>query len=124
MLQYGHYTLPVPFKKENPDLPNNRAVAHRRLATLGKKLRRDPMLKDSYTRGMSDLLTKGYATMRADGKVWYLPHHPVINPNKDKPRIVDCATKRNDEQAKHFKKDIIGIKKEGRVPTNSPIAKL
>ena len=29
---------------------------------------------------------------RQDGKVWYLPHHPVVNPNKEKPRIVfDCA---------------------------------
>ena len=29
---------------------------------------------------------------RDDGKVWYLPHHPVVNPNKEKIRIVfDCA---------------------------------
>ena len=29
---------------------------------------------------------------RSDGKVWYLPHHPVINPKKEKIRIVfDCA---------------------------------
>ena len=48
---------------------------------------------------MQDLVNKGYAARipeeevdRRDGRVWYLPHHPVINPNKDKPRTVfDCA---------------------------------
>ena len=48
---------------------------------------------------MEDLLNKGYAVEvpqnevgRKDGKVWYLPHHPVVNPNKEKSRIVfDCA---------------------------------
>ena len=45
------------------------------------------------------MLSKGYAIEvpqskvgRQDGKVWYLPHLPVVNPNKEKPRIVfDCA---------------------------------
>ena len=48
---------------------------------------------------MSDLLEQGYAVPvpeqdvhRSDDKVWYLLHHPVINPNKEKIRIVfDCA---------------------------------
>ena len=48
---------------------------------------------------MNDLLEQGYAVPvpeqdihRSDDKVWYLPHHPVINPNKEKIRIVfDCA---------------------------------
>ena len=48
---------------------------------------------------MNDLLKQGYAVPvpeqdihRSDGKVWYLLHHPVINPNKEKIRIVfDCA---------------------------------
>ena len=47
---------------------------------------------------MGDLLSKGYAVevpvneLERKDRVWYLPHHPVINPNKDKPRIVfDCA---------------------------------
>ena len=53
--------------------------------------------------GMNDLLEKGYAVPVAkeevcknDGKIWYLPHHPVINPNKEKIRIVfDCAAEYN-----------------------------
>ena len=48
---------------------------------------------------MHDLIAKGYAVRipgnelcRDDGKVWHLPHHPVINLNKEKPWIVfDCA---------------------------------
>ena len=56
-------------------------------------------MSEKYTEGMEDLLSKGYAigvpqneVGRQDGKVWYLPHHPVVNPNKEKPRIVfDCA---------------------------------
>ena len=50
---------------------------------------------------MTDLLDKGYAKKvpgnlrdRDDGKVWYLPHHSVVHPQKpDKVRVVfDCAT--------------------------------
>jgi len=49
---------------------------------------------------MTDLLDKGYAKKvpqnlrdRNDGKVWYLPHHSVVHPQKpDKVRVVfDCA---------------------------------
>ena len=67
--------------------------------SLDKKLKRDKALKEKYVTGMQELLMKGYATEvpksdleRSDGKVWYLPHHPVISANKPKPRIVfDCA---------------------------------
>ena len=95
----GHYTLPIPFREEQPHLPDNRQMAERRLESLARKLRRDPALHAQYTAGMTDLEGKGYAVQvprgevdRGDGRVWYLPHHPVINPNKEKPRIVfDCA---------------------------------
>ena len=51
---------------------------------------------------MKEFLDKGYAVeaqsnnpMVSEFPKWYLPHHPVINPNKpDKIRIVyDCAAK-------------------------------
>ena len=97
----GHYQLPIPFREPQPRLPGSREMAVKRLQSLGKKLNRDQDLHAQYVRGMQDLMKKGYAEevpedelTRDDGKVWYLPHHPVISPNKDKPRIVfDCAAR-------------------------------
>ena len=95
----GHYTLPIPFRHEEPRMPDNKKMAEIRLGSLRKKLEKDAKLSEKYTEGMQDLLDKGHAIEvppteigRQDGKVWYLPHHPVVNPNKDKSRIVfDCA---------------------------------
>ena len=95
----GHYTLPIPFRDTQPKLPNNQKMAEKRLSSLARKLQKNPALQTQYAAGMQDLIAKGYAVRvpekelsRSDGRVWYLPHHPVINPNKDKPRIVfDCA---------------------------------
>ena len=95
----NRYSLPIPFKKKNPRFPNNKVLAERRLASLGNRLCNNAALRIAYEEGMKDLISKGHAIavtkeemIRADGKVWYLPHHPVVNPNKEKPRIVfDCA---------------------------------
>ncbi|XP_038061252.1 uncharacterized protein LOC119731982 [Patiria miniata] len=97
-----NYTMDIPFKERPPHLPNDRLMAEHRLKLLGKRLSKDPSLKEKYTSGIHDLLQKGYAEPvpaedidRRDGCVWYLPHHPVINPPKpDKVRIVyDCAAR-------------------------------
>ena len=74
-------------------------MAEKRLSSLRRKLSKNQDLHQKYTDGMNDLLKQGYAVPvpeqdihRRDGKVWYLSHHPVINPNKEKIRIVfDCA---------------------------------
>ncbi|KAK4324775.1 hypothetical protein Pmani_004615 [Petrolisthes manimaculis] len=98
----NHYTLPIPFKSEGPYLPDNRSMAERRLQMLGKRLNKDRPLGEKYTEEIHKLVKNGYAEEvspedlnRADGKVWYLPHHPVHNPKKpDKTRIVFyCAAK-------------------------------
>ncbi len=97
--QDGHYTMPIPFCARQPKLPDNRAMALKRLNSLGRKLQRDPELRCQYVSGIQALIDKGYALLvppedkgRTDGKVWYLLHHPVINLHKEKPRIVfDCA---------------------------------
>ena len=99
MYEDGHYTLPIPFRHEDPQLPDNKRMAELQLRLLRRKLEKNPELSEKYTEGMEDLLSKGYAievpqseVERQNGKVWYLPHHPVVNPNKEKPRIVfDCA---------------------------------
>ena len=40
-VQAGHYSLPIPFREEHPNLPDNRQMAERRLASLARKLQRD-----------------------------------------------------------------------------------
>ena len=99
----GHYSLPIPFKNPALTLPDNRQMAERRLSSLKRKLLKNHDLHRKYMDGMNDLLEKGYAVPVAkedvyknDGKMWYLPHHPVINSNKEKIRIVfDCAAEYN-----------------------------
>ena len=99
-VEESHYVLDIPFKDLQPQLPNNRSIAEKRLQNLGRRLIRDEDLRKKYTGGIKDLIEKNYAELvpeeQEDGPVgmtWYLPHHNVVNPNKpDKVRIVfDCA---------------------------------
>ena len=98
----GHYNIAVPWKSSYPNLPNNKAMAVRRLEFVKKRLVRDPVLAKKYSEFMSDLFEKGYAQtvpeeeiQRDDGAIWYLPHHNVIHQQKpDKTRVVfDCSAK-------------------------------
>ena len=98
----GHYSMDIPFKSRPPCLPDNKAMAEHRLRLLGRRLTKDPAMKDKYATSIKELMEKGYAEEvsqeqldRADGAVWYLPHHPVFHPHKpEKLRIVfDCAAK-------------------------------
>jgi len=96
----GHYALSIPFKAQRPSLPDNKFLAEKRLISLAQHLNKDDTLKRKYSEEIHKLLKKGYAEVVTekdlhchDGKVWYLPHHPVLNPKKpEKCRIVfDCA---------------------------------
>lgn len=96
----GHYELPIPFRDENPALPDNVEMAKKRLQGLRRRLARDPGLRKGYTDEMQRLLVQDYAESvplseleGSQGTTWYIPHHPVFNPNKpEKLRIVfDCA---------------------------------
>ena len=75
-------------------------LALARLQQLKRKLSRDSSLHQKYAETVNDYISKGYARevthMDTDSKrVWYLPHHPVVNANKPgKLRVVfDCAAK-------------------------------
>ncbi len=101
-LNQGHYHVSIPWKRNPPDLPNNRMLAQKRLEYLRSRLQKDPGLKQKYTTFIDELLEKGYARQVPeseievnDGKLWYLPHHSVTHPKKPyKVRIVfDCAAK-------------------------------
>ena len=104
-LKDGHYEVALPLKLEEVRLPRNRSMALRRLSGLKKKLTENKKFKEDYVAFMTKILQENYAEEvpeesvdRADGRVWYIPHHGVYNPHKaDKIRVVfDCAARYGD----------------------------
>ena len=71
-------------------------------------MKKDADLHEKYKKGINNNVDMGYASkiQESEGKdiqaeernVWYLPHYPVLHPQKpQKPRIVfDCAAKYED----------------------------
>ena len=100
-LENGHYEMALPWKSYPPRLQNNRTLAERRLLQLKRRLLREPLVHQKYKGFMDDLLSKDYARKVNSqdsgplGTRWYLPHHPVFNPQKPgKVRVVfDCSAK-------------------------------
>ena len=101
----GHYELALPFRDEDPRMPNNRQMAERRLACLKRKLDSNPQFAQDYTAFMKSLVEEGHAEKvpedsirREDKKVWFIPHHGVYHPRQPrKIRVVfDCAARLGD----------------------------
>ena len=94
----GHFTLPLPLKKE-VKLPNNRQVAVKRLQGLQRRLAMDNKYRLDYTTFMNKTIQSGFAEVvpeeekaKHDGKTWFIPHHGVYHPHKKKMRVVfDCS---------------------------------
>lgn len=85
----GHYEMGLLWKSDNPVLPYNRTLAEARLQHLKRRFLRDPELEVKYRAVIEDCVTKGYARMLTKEEAatvskttWFLPHHPVSNPNK------------------------------------------
>ena len=98
----GHYQVALPWREPVPKLPSNCVLAERRLQLLKKRFLRDSELFEKYKATIQDYMIKGHAKrvpedelVVDDKPLWYLPHHPVFNPNKPgKTRVVfDCAAK-------------------------------
>ncbi|KAG1929509.1 hypothetical protein F2P79_022940 [Pimephales promelas] len=98
--QDEHYEMPLPFKGERPELPNNKACAEHRLRSLEKRLRRDEQYRKDYLAFMKDIMARGDAEKVPEFELsnqpaWYIPHHGVYNPQKPgKIRVVfDCSAR-------------------------------
>ena len=83
----GHYCVPMLWKNESTDLPDNKLLAIKRFKLLKKRLRANPDVYEKYRAIINDYVTNGYArrmtkeeTAITTPKTWYLPHHPVFNP--------------------------------------------
>ncbi|KAJ0005631.1 hypothetical protein NQD34_015525 [Periophthalmus magnuspinnatus] len=91
----GHYSIALPLRNKYVQMPNNRKVAEQRALNLKQKFLKNCSFHAEYSMFMSNIIEKGYAVKvpnqdlsRADGKVWYLPHHGVYHPKKHKLRVV------------------------------------
>ena len=90
--------MPLPFKTENPILPNNGNIAEKCLDQLKRRLGKSKVLYDDYKAFIEMMFEKHYAEIcpdiedKSDVK-WYIPHHAVYNPKKSSSaRVVfDCA---------------------------------
>ena len=98
----GHFEIGLPWRKDKHELPNNWTTANRRLYQLGRRLGREPGLREAYQIVMKRHIDCGYIVPVPDHQLrggylprWYLPHHAVINPKKPgKVRVVfDCAAR-------------------------------
>ena len=81
----GKYELSLPWKDEQ-HLSNNYPMAMKRLMSTEKKLLRDPDLAETYKKILDDHVKKGYLVKQdvdpATDTGWYLPHFPVLRPDK------------------------------------------
>ena len=100
-LKDGRYELGLLWRNDNPELPNNRVQAEKRLQQLKRRFQRSPKFAAHYKTVMNDYIDKGYAVKLSEEEAartsihpWYLPHHGVINPNKSKVRVVYDAAAR------------------------------
>lgn len=97
-LPEGRFETGLLWKEKDRQIPNNYNEAERRLRSLEKRLDKDEDLKQKYEERMDNLFQSGYAepapTPAPEGKTWYLPHFPVINPAKPHkpPRLVHDAS--------------------------------
>ena len=90
------YEVGMLWNEPEPSLPNNYGSAFGHLYSLERRFQRDPNLKELYQQSIDTDVEKGFVKILGKsevkgtfGKEWYLPHHPVLNPNK--PGKVRCV---------------------------------
>ena len=97
----GRYTVSLPWKESMPCLPDNYMLCCKRLTGLLKRLNQNPQLLLQYDGVIRDQIKQGIVEVvpnpqDSEGRVHYLPHHPVIRYDKEttKLRIVYDASAR------------------------------
>ncbi|XP_075155635.1 uncharacterized protein LOC142228991 [Haematobia irritans] len=88
----GKYVVQLPFKNENPIFGNTLNGALSRFYAVERRLQRNPAIRDKYIGFMRDYEKLGHMRKLkpheinvTDGRVFYLPHHPVLG---EKIRVV------------------------------------
>ncbi|XP_003382170.1 Pao retrotransposon peptidase family protein [Trichinella spiralis] len=135
------YSVRLLWKNSGCWLPDNFAVAKRRLETLERRMAREPSRRDVHSSILHSYLVNGWAeeitSEGPQGRTWYLPHHVVSQqgPEAMKHRIVFDAsvnfkgTSLNEQLDSGLKlqADLLGILlrfRRFRVALQSDIAKM
>lgn len=92
----GRYETGLLWRDDLVEFPDSRPMAKKRLMSVERKMLHDAAYADKYREIIRGYLAKGYARRLSseeadlvDGRIWYLPHFAVVNPNKpDKMRVV------------------------------------
>lgn len=95
----SHYYIDLPLREDDVIMPDNQTYIRSRLEGLKRRLNKSERFKEEYVAFMEKMFAQNHAEPvpedsidRNDGKVWYLPHHGVMHPTKNKLRVVfDCA---------------------------------
>ena len=94
-----NYEVQLPWRKDDPRLENNYAQAVKRLESIERRLKRDPVKAEAYSAAINQYVEKGFAEEvsqrgNENGVLRYLPHHAVFRADKrtTKCRIVFDAS--------------------------------
>lgn len=100
-LKDRHYSIGLPLSKGDTEFPNNCCVTEQRALNLKKKFSKNRKLCEEYKMFMAKILDKAFAVKVSpvekakashSKRVWYIPHHSVCHPKKQKLRLVfDCG---------------------------------
>lgn len=100
----GHYEVGIPWKPDAPKLQNNYDMALQRLKNTEQRLLKRPDIAKQYQSTLDQYVEMCYIrkipeTEKQPPQKWYLPHFPVVHPEKTttKVRIVfDASAKYNE----------------------------
>ena len=72
-------------------MPDSYNMALQRLENTEKRLHRSPEIATAYSKVIDQYIEKGYVRKVPDNEKvdskWYLPHFPVLRPDKDSTKI-------------------------------------
>ena len=91
--------LPLPFKEDKPDLPDNKDAVYFRTVSTLNKLKKDPKKLQQCVDAISKNLQLNHVEevrrenlKTVSGEAWWLPVFPVSQPLRDKTRLVFDAS--------------------------------
>ncbi|XP_060811419.1 uncharacterized protein LOC132904723 [Bombus pascuorum] len=87
----GRYIVALPFNETTPPLGSSKALAMKRLTSLGRRFQRDKQFEADYRVVINEYLDLGHmtkiATNHSTDEGYFLPHHDVIKESSQTTRL-------------------------------------